>query len=181
MKLTLNNIRELYRLNGMIRYNTQQKINKETVASHSYYVTLFTKMICDGLGVVPSIKLLALEFALVHDVPEYLMNDVTYDAKLLMPDIIPLLNKFEQSYLEQNFPETVDTAYGSEDERIVARLIVELADVYSVIQYSDNEISLGNSRFQEIQAQSRMRASKIIKTLEGWYDIQCLKIMIFVQ
>lgn len=174
----MHNIRELYRLNSIVRYNTKQKISSESVASHSFFVALFTKMICDSLGVIPSVKLLAIEFALVHDAPEYLMNDVTYDAKQRIPGISELLRSFEREYLQENFPDSVATAFGAEDERIIARLIVELADIYSVIQYCDNEVEFGNSRFTEILDGSKIRAYNVIQNLEGWYDIQCQKIMI---
>lgn len=183
MKLTLDSMRELYRLNSMVRYNTWQKVNTETVASHSFFVGLFTKIICDGLGVTPATKLLALEFALVHDAPESLMNDITYDAKKLMPGINELLEEFEKKYLGQHFPTTVGTAFGDDDGGMahLARLIVKLADIYSVLQYCDNEVLLGNKRFDKLLQDSRNRAHEIHTKIEKEFKLSCQKITIYVQ
>lgn len=170
------NLRELYRLNSMVRYNTWQKVNTETVASHSYFVSIFTKMICDGLGVDPEIKLAALEFALVHDAPESLMNDITYDAKKLIPGINELLERFEKKYLSQHFPETTMTAFGEES---LAKLIVKLADIYSVVQYCDNEVLLGNSRFEKLLDDSMNRANELIIKIERWHNASCQKITLY--
>lgn len=184
MKLTIDNLKELYRLSNIIRYNPWSKINTETVSSHSFFVALFTKMICDGLEVKPSIKLAALEFALVHDAPESLMNDITYDAKRLMPGINELLEKFEKQYLEKNFPETMKVAFIDEDsseEDLLVSLIVKLADVYSVIQYCNNEVQLGNRPFEELLNEARLRAVEIHTKIERWFGIKCHKISLYVQ
>lgn len=179
MKLNLENMRSLYRLNHMLRYNTWPRVNNETVAAHSFYVVLFTMMLCDSLEVSDHIKLEALNIAIVHDLPETIMNDVTYDAKKQIEGLSELLEVFEKKYIMVNFPEKYYAMFESkEPAHEIARLIVKLADVYSVIQYCDNEVQLGNRPFIELFDDSLERAKQIINQIERRFNIKCQKIII---
>lgn len=179
MKLDIESMRSLYRLNHMSRYNTWPRIHNESVAAHSFYVVLFTMMICDRLGVEDRIKLEAMQIATVHDIPETIMNDVTYDAKKQIDGLNELLGEFERKYIMVNFPEQYFAVFGSNSvNHEIARLIVKLADVYSVVQYCDNEVQLGNKPFEKLLEDSFERASAIIKKLEGRYNVSCQKITI---
>lgn len=180
MNMTIENARELYRLKHMARYNTWPRIQNESVAEHSFYVALFTLMLCEEFGVNHQVKSYAFEIAIVHDVPEAIMNDITYDAKRKIPEINEPLKKFEKSYIKKNFPKQYDLMFEfTEDEEILlARELVHLADAYSVAQYCDNEVMLGNKYFKPLYSLTKERVNKILKNIERRFGIACQKIMI---
>ena len=155
MNLNIEKMRSFYRLNNIVRYNTWGKINPETVASHSYFTTLFTMMICDELGVDSETKLVALQLSVIHDLSESITNDITYDAKCKMPKINAILKEYEDQYVSDHFPELV----GVNAEDGLANLIVKIADVLSVVQYCDNEVNLGNKKFTKllVEAMDRLK------------------------
>ena len=60
----------VYKLSNIIRYSQQNKIKNETVAEHSYYVSWFVNRLCTKYSLSDTIRLMALEAALLHDVVE---------------------------------------------------------------------------------------------------------------
>lgn len=179
MELSIESVRSLYRLSHMSRYNTWPRIRNESVAAHSFYVTLFTMMICDELEVSADIRMKAIDIAIVHDLPETIMNDMTYDAKQKIQGLSELLENFEKQYMLENFPKQSPLVFSESNRDILlARAIAKLADVYSVIQYCDNEVQLGNTPFNSLLDEARDRVSEMVKSIEKRFDIKCQKIII---
>lgn len=179
MKLNKESLRLLYRLNNIVRYNTLPKIGTETVAAHSYYVVLFTMMICDELNLDEEIKLQAMQMATVHDISESIANDVTHDVKEMIPEIDKLLEDYDKKFLYLNFPDQNWICYcvAQEGTKLdISRLIVKLADVISVWQFADNQLMLGNIYFTEFFSNTMKRINKIKDELEK-RNISCQKIM----
>jgi 5'-deoxynucleotidase YfbR-like HD superfamily hydrolase len=169
----------LYQLDNIVRYNTFPKVKQESVATHSYYVGLFTMMICDELCVSSAVKLKALEAALVHDVPEIVTNDITYAAKKNMPGISSILERYEEEMLRETFPAQCDHIHGkvkSKDE-MLALEIVKLADIISVLQFVDYEISMGNQNVIDWVGDTLERIKVQKQNIER-LGILCQKIMI---
>lgn len=175
MRLTLESIRQLYQLDNIIRYNTFPKHKQETVATHSYYVALFTMMLCDELGVGSEIKARAIEIALVHDIPEVVTNDITHDAKDGMPEINAILEKYEKEILWANFPTIFRYMFMND----VPNLIVKLADTISVLQFTDYELQMGNRYMLENEwlEKTVIRIQDIKQKIERM-GISCQKITI---
>ena len=72
---------EIYHLKSIVRYNNRPKLSEETVAEHSFYVALIGLMICDELGTSTECKYEVMIKALLHDMPEMEINDITHDVK----------------------------------------------------------------------------------------------------
>ena len=176
MDINPKNISDLYKLDNIIRYNTQSKHKHETVATHSYYVALFAMMICDAIEVPLGVKLSAIQCALIHDVPEVVINDVTYDAKCMMPEIVEILKKYEDDILKTNFPDEY-VARGECETRDLALLIVDLADVLSVYQFVHYEIDMGNFAMLSWGESTIERINKVKNKIEEM-GYSCQKIMI---
>lgn len=178
MKLTLENIRQLYRMDDIIRYNTHQKHKKETVAAHSYYVALFTMMLCNELHVTKMVREKAMAIAIVHDIPEVVINDVTYEAKKHMPEVKDALEAYEKKILQANFPDVYESMFESYfvDDKI-ANAIVKLADTISVLQFSDYEEQMGNGYVKGWVDDTRKRIEKLKDELER-LGISCQKIIL---
>lgn len=180
MQLDIKGLRKLYRMNNMVRYNPWPKHTTETVAAHSYYTALFTMMLCEQLKVNRLVKEAAMKIALLHDTPEIVTNDITHDAKKAMPGIDDLLLPFEQEFIKQNFPYAYDEMFGEyplEGDNQIARVIVKIADIMSVVQYCDNEVMLGNKHFEPLLVDAERRLRKEIKKLERM-GLECQKITI---
>ena len=154
---------EIYKLKNIIRYNTHPKLTKESVAEHSFYVALIALKICDKLNVNEDIKLLSIEKALLHDLPEIKMNDITYDAKHML-HLEEIIKNFETKYYEENYPkytELMNTKDG------LVSSIVSLSDILSVKQFSLFETLLGNNspEMKQIENDTDERITEITKKL----------------
>ena len=131
----------VYKLKNVIRYNTRNIIRKESVAEHSFYVALFALKICDEYGVSDKVKQNALVKALLHDMPEIELNDITHNVKEKL-HLRPLLKTYEDEYFDKHY-----AAYAKlmNEGEALTDAIVLLADNMSVYQYVLNEHILGNS------------------------------------
>ena len=162
----IDELREIYKLDNIVRYNTLNKLKRETVATHSFYATYFAMMICDKWLLGDEIKLKAMQLCIVHDIPEIEINDVTHDAKQRMPEIVEILDKYEQNFLRNKYPAVYNIMVSTSRNDIIAREVLNLADVVSVFQYCDNEAEMGNTFFTQLAVQSLNRVCIQSKKLE---------------
>lgn len=161
--MTTDELRELYRLKNIIRYNTRSKIKTESVAEHSFYVAIIALKLCDEYGIDSITTRDIVIKALLHDMPEIEINDITYDAKERL-NLRPYLKKYEDDYYDRRFPKYAKLMKKSST---LVQLIVDTADAMSVIQYANNEISLGNNsaEMQQILDESKVRVENYLKKL----------------
>lgn len=161
-------LEETYKLKNVIRYNTRNKLKDESVAEHSFYVALFTLKLCDDYNVDEKTKCQALIKALLHDMPEIELNDITHNVKERL-NLRPFLKQYEDKYFEDNYRQYCELMNKGND---LVNAIVVLADAMSVYQYTLNEISLGNSTedMKSILEESKNRINMLSSTL-----ITCIK------
>lgn len=149
----------VYKLSNIVRYSQQNKIKHETVAEHSYYVTWFVNRLCTKYELSDKIRLMALESALLHDIPEVITNDITYDVKRMIPEVRDLLQPYEEEIILEHSTTAHKVLFNPQTyEERVAKALVKHADVLSVVQYCRNEESLGNKSFTELREASEERA-----------------------
>lgn len=155
---------DVYRLKNVVRYNTRNVIKKESVAEHSFYVALFTLKICNDYNVDPRTEKRAIIKALLHDMPEIELNDITHDVKEKL-NLRPFLKKYEDEYFDTHFSE-YRSLMKEGDEKTNA--IVDYADTMSVYQYVLNEELLGNKSndIQEILNITKIRIKTCKERLE---------------
>ncbi|MCX7924112.1 MAG: HD domain-containing protein [Clostridia bacterium] len=177
IKLTRESIKRLYQLDNIIRYNTFPKFKQESVATHSYYVALFTMMICDELDVDSEIHVKAIEMALVHDIPEVVINDVTYAAKKAIPGLREMLEKHELNILHDMYPRQYAYLNSPTTKEEIAEAIVRLADIISVLQFVDYEVSMGNQNVIDWVGDTIERI-KVQKEKIERMGVKCQKIII---
>ena len=148
----------VYKLSNIIRYSQQNKIKNETVAEHSYYVTWFVNRICTKYELGDTIRLMALETALLHDIPEVITNDITYDVKRMIPEVPALLQPYEEEVIKEHSSSAYKVLFNPETpEEIIAKKVVKHADILSVLQYCQNEEMLGNKSFTELRRATEQR------------------------
>lgn len=154
---------DTYKLKNLIRYNTRTRLKDESVAEHSFFVALFTLDICKQYHIDTDTTAKCCIKAVLHDMPEIVLNDITHDVKEKL-NLREILKPYEDEYYEINYPEHAELMIkGSE----LVNLIVDLADAYSVKQYVKNEINLGNSSSDifEIQLDIKQRINILEKKL----------------
>lgn len=150
---------DVYRLKNVIRYNTRNKIKDESVAEHSFYVALFALKICDTFKIDDDIKQQCLIKALLHDMPEIELNDITHNVKEAL-NLRPFLKQYEDKYFEQKYNQYYKLM--TVNNKLVDAIVI-FADGLSVYQYSLNEVNLGNSSndMGEILEESKDRINKL--------------------
>lgn len=162
--IKLEVLENIYKLKNLIRYNNRTKLKDETVAEHSFFVSLISLMICDSLKLDKQVTYECLIKSILHDMPEIEMNDITHDVKIRL-NLSQVLQEYEDEYYANNF-ESFASLMNLRDDSI-SSLIVNLADAESVKQFIQNEKKLGNqsSDIFEIEEESEARLRNLEKAL----------------
>ena len=159
-------IHEIYALKSMHRYNNKPKIAVENVAEHMY----FTSVITMKLNEFYKFDLLkALQMALIHDLGEIYVGDMTHDVKNKYPKLKEILFTAESSAIKEKFGEHYVELFKEfeVEQKTPEALVVEMADVLSVIQYCHQELLLGNKGYmQTVYDYSVKRLKTIEKKLK---------------
>lgn len=163
--MTIEKLREIYKLKNITRYNTKRRLKDESVAEHSFYVALISLMLCKKYELDDKTTMDAVIKALLHDMPEIELNDITHDTKEKL-NLTPVLKVYEDAYYQKYFP---DYATLMINNKGIASTIVDIADAMSVLQYSDNEQILGNvdTVMQEISDECQGRIARNTSKLEA--------------
>lgn len=155
---TKDELSEMYKLKNIVRYNHRARLKNENVAEHSFFTSLITLELCKRLNLSNDITSSCIIKALLHDMPESELNDITYDVKLKL-NLRPLLKKFEDKYFEDNYAKYANIMIN--DDSNIVNTIVNYADAMSVLQYTYNEIELGNMTFVPIVTETLERLDKL--------------------
>ena len=145
-----------YVLGKIVRYNNRRRIQEESVAEHTCFVTLFCLKIMAQLDLDHETERKILILAALHDVAESRTSDIPHDVKSNYPEIKSILDKVEDDYYREHWASYLDEIHEPDD---LCYNILKLADTYSVLQYCLNEQSLGNvsEDIQEITTSARQR------------------------
>lgn len=159
--------RPLVGLSGITRFSRRLKVRDENVAEHMWYVSYFTLKLCNNLKVSDTIRLLALEYAICHDVPEIALDDVNHDVKQKFPVIKDQLAQEERKLFKELGDDILQVHINKDNsEYVIARAIVELADIHSVAMYTQSEKNIGNTYFAQIYEDTLVRIKEQEKHLK---------------
>lgn len=158
-------------LSNVSRYNTRYRIKNESVAAHSFYTIWFASVVCSHLGLSSEVTQKAMECAMVHDIPEIYINDITYDCKQMIPEITQLIEPYERAIIDKlsDVADSILFDPKNIEEQLIG-LIVRYADVISVKQYSISEIKLGNASFGPILKSATDRLEELGEELSKIYE-----------
>ena len=150
-------ILENYDLNQLIRYNTRTRITNESVAAHTFFVSLFCLKLFEELNISIEKRYEILVKALLHDIGEVFTSDIPHTIKADNHVLREIFNDLEKKYLEENWSSYI-TILESTDQ--LSYEILKLADIYSILQYTMTECHLGNStkEMKEIMDNAYRRA-----------------------
>ena len=131
----------LYQLKNIIRYNSRKRLINESVAEHSFYVALIALEMCNERHLDEKTTLNCVIKALLHDMPEIELNDITHNVKENL-NLRNVLKTYEDNFYKEKYPDFSELMINNEDNEV--NNIVELADIYSVYQYTTSELEFGN-------------------------------------
>lgn len=147
-------------LQNINRYNTFPRLKEESVAEHSFQVIACIKQICDEYEIPDYIRLEAYDAAIMHDIPESITNDITYDAKQMFSKTFKEeLKSIEFKISYELDKESALNLYSNQEnyKQKLVKALVEYADVQSVVMYAKREVEMGNKFFEDIVVGSSRR------------------------
>lgn len=139
--LSEESIMNEYPLKKIIRYNHRNRIQDESVAEHTCFVSLFCLKIMSQLSLTHEQERKVLILAALHDTCESKTSDIPHDVKEKYPEMQMILDKIENDYYEENWKPYLSDVFEPEE---IVYIILKLADAYSVLQWCINERKLGN-------------------------------------
>lgn len=154
-----------YVLGKIVRYNNRRRLQEESVAEHTCFVTLFCLKIMAQLKLDHETERKILILAALHDVAESRTSDIPHDVKSSYPEIKSILDKVEDDYYREHWGSYLQEINKSDP---LCHNILKLADTYSVLQYCLNEQSLGNvsDDIREITESARERIRKYANAID---------------
>ena len=160
----------ILKMSDLMRYNGRYKIKNENIAEHSFYVAYNVLNICHKYNIPDEIKLKALEYAVIHDIPELYTNDICYITKRDNPKLAAILDEVERNFVENEMPEIRDAFFELQNSKnSIEHTILKLADGLSVLQFASREIALGNQSEEMlgIKNESKQRVEQLENRLRN--------------
>ena len=157
--LSNKSIMSEYPLKKIIRYNHRSRLQDESVAEHTCFVSLFCLKIMAQLNLTHEQERQVLILAALHDTCESRTSDIPHDVKHNYPEMQKILDKIEQDYYVEMWEPYYGDVYNPDE---IIQCILKLADAYSVYQWCLNEKALGNSSdcIHDIYTESKSRIHK---------------------
>jgi len=145
------------------RYSSIPILLKESVAEHSFYVAIYTQVLCDYLKVAGDNRRVAIEAALLHDIEECLTGDFLRSFKKSGGELEKQIKKAAETCAFKvigemfNHSDVVPTFFwgGAKGNHTEGR-IVQMADFLSVVSYLSKESALGNRYAQQMMSTELM-------------------------
>ena len=153
-----------YPLKKIIRYNHRSRLQDESVAEHTCFVSLFCLKIMAQLNLTHDQEREVLILAALHDACESITSDIPHDVKENYPIMKNILNEIERDYYERYWKNYFEDVYKPAP---LCYNILKLADSYSVYQWCLNEKTLGNSSdcISEIYFECKNRIRRYTKEI----------------
>lgn len=148
-----------YVLGKILRYNHRRRLQDESVAEHTCFVSIFCLKIMAQLDLDHETERKVLILAALHDTCESKTSDIPHDIKANYPEMQGILDRIEEDYYRTHWKKYLEAIYKPGD---LCYNILKLADAYSVYQYCLNEKSLGNvsDDIEEIFADAKDRIAQ---------------------
>lgn len=164
--LNKESIMSEYPLKKIIRYNHRSRLQDESVAEHTCFVSLFCLKIMAQLNLTKEQERQVLILAALHDTCESRTSDIPHDVKENYPEMQKILDKIELDYYEEHWKNYLEDVYKPDE---IVYNIIKLADAYSVYQWCINEKALGNSSdcITEIYIESKGRLKKYTNVINS--------------
>ena len=154
-----------YTLEHTKRYSMKPVVHQESVATHSFFVALGVLMLSSSykFDVDKAVKI-----AICHDLAEMEISDVNHLVKKNFPVVAEALKKAEHDIVK-GFPEQLKDYCAMYHDESPEALAVHYADALQCLQYSSNEMGLGNNGYMvDVFENSGKRLSELEEKLEPY-------------
>jgi putative hydrolase of HD superfamily len=141
------------------RYHTTPMFAQESVAEHSHFVAMITRIICYALEQAgqPVDTLRAVDLAMIHDYEEAISGDIISTFKHSEPELTDLLERLTDKAIDQVF-ETLPPDLGAyyiglwrgHNAGSVEGEIVSVADKLAGLAFSHEQLRMGNQFMEPI-------------------------------
>lgn len=163
-------MRDIRTMSDVPRWTVLRTIQKQTVADHSFYVALYTKMILntldfDGCGaqIVIQLKLDAINQALIHDLSETFTSDIPGPVKHTFDS--DAFKDYEEKGVENRFCSSLlecESCFTIKHLELV-ECIIKLADVLDQAAFLTSETRLGNLNVSKMENHARSMVEQQIR------------------
>ncbi|HZT06313.1 MAG TPA: YfbR-like 5'-deoxynucleotidase [Chloroflexota bacterium] len=135
------------------RYHTTPTFTQESVAEHSHFVAMITRIICHALEQAgrPVDTLCAVDLAMIHDYEEAISGDIISTFKHSDPEFVELLKRLTDKAIDQVFeslPADLAAYYielwRAHNAGSLEGQIVSVADKLAGLAYSKEQLRMGN-------------------------------------
>lgn len=153
----------------IIRYSNRNKIKKENLAEHSFYVALFVILVGNDYHINQNVINKAAALAVVHDLPEIYTLDLAHDLKYKHKDIKERFEEIEKLYIEEELP-SISHMYNDLAQDNLAHLLVKIGDALSVNLYVNRELDIWNNNqdMKIISNEIKVRLSELFSKIEKY-------------
>ena len=141
-------MRDIRRLSHVKRWAIVPKIKDQSVAEHSYFVSLYTLKMCQELGKSTEFSLNAVEYALQHDAGEAFTGDIPSPLKDIVGGIKEAENTIKE-WMGLNLSITDEMSS-----------IVHLADKLDALLWLIQEYRMGNTTIVRIKHELLVRVNE---------------------
>ncbi len=161
------------RLAHITRYSSLPVLHRESVAEHTFFVSIKSYLIGMDLlhgGVIIDFEAV-LRHAIVHDIDEAFTGDIIRPFKYANPNLKTLMDQVTSESLRKNL-ENTPTGQNmfsdwctSSNYPSLEHNIVKVADLWSCVHYGYRELQLGNKFGTNIMVDVRQWVER-----HGWHD-----------
>jgi putative hydrolase of HD superfamily len=170
------------RLSSITRYSTRKFIIRQTVMEHIGDVAFISMVLSEYLNNhgVRNDSGRVIKLALIHDVPEAISGDLPHDSKYDYGEVsrglrkqLEGLEKITMNYAlaKLNDKKTASAVYSLFEEynarKTIESKIVKLADLYDVILYTQQEMSMGNKSLHTEYRNTKREFNALMKSVCG--------------
>lgn len=140
------------------RYHTTPMFTQESVAEHSHFVAMITRIICHELerAAQPVDTLRAVDLAMIHDYEEAISGDIISTFKHSDPELTGLLERLAGKAIDEVF-EDLPPALGSyyidlwrTHNASIEGEIVAVADKLAGLAFTQEQLRMGNQYMEPI-------------------------------
>lgn len=145
----------IHRASYVTRYSTRPVTHAENIAEHAYYVTVYSFLIANELG-IPNVNMgVLLTKALFHDIDECITGDFQRQFKYSTPELPGVIHSAAKKLVPEMFRDfkgstNIFTAWDEAKNDTDEGDIIVVADFLAVITYIWRELQFGNQAILDI-------------------------------
>ena len=148
-------MKDLRTLSHVPRWGVLRVIHRQSVADHSYYVTMYASLLAETEQLDDKDLAILLRYCLVHDLPEVFTSDIPGPIKRVSVDQDKMSSYEDKGMLER---------FGFKVEKPSQRLctLAKIADLLDEICYCHSEMNMGNLEIRCAIDESKGRLRQMV-------------------